>query len=187
MQYDARNKLQPLAFVLRTLNKAESNYSTTHLEALAVVWALRHFHDLIYGYEIRVRTDHAPVMELYKIKHLTGKLARWSLIVQDFNPTFAYVPGAVNNVADALSRYIGAIDDTDWDQYDDLSRRHDESLNGSIRTAQRNDDFCKPLIYFLESGDPNALPRLPVPLPEFDLKDGILVRHTYIHHVQTRS
>ncbi len=102
IQYDKRNKLQPLAYASRTLNKAEANYSTTHAEALAVVWALRHFRDLIYGYDIVVRTDHSPVVELFRSKLLTGKLARWSLIVQDFNRTFAYVPGAVNNVADAL-------------------------------------------------------------------------------------
>ncbi len=84
MQYDVRNKLQPLAYASHTLNKAESNYSTTHLEALAVVWALRHFRDIIYGYQIHVRTDHAAVVELFNTKTLTGKLARWSLIVQDF-------------------------------------------------------------------------------------------------------
>ncbi len=42
------------------------------------------------------------------------------------------------------------------------------------------DTFCKPIIYYLESGDPNTLPKLPVPLPEFDLNDGLLVRNTNI-------
>ncbi len=161
MQYDAGNKLQPLGYASRTINKAESNYSTTHLETLAVVWALRHFRDIIYDYDIT--TDHSAVVELFNAKSLTGKLAKWSLIVQVFNPTFAHVPGAVNNVADALSRYIGAINDTDWDQYDDPSRRHDSSLKDSIRSAQRSDAFCQPLLHYLENGDPNALPRLSVP------------------------
>ncbi len=86
MQLDSRNKLQPLAYASRTLNQAEQNYSTTHKEAPAVVWALRHFKDLIYGYPIHVKTDHAAVVELFNQKHLSGKLARWSLIIQDFNP-----------------------------------------------------------------------------------------------------
>ncbi len=180
MQHDERNKLQPLAFASRTLNKAESNYCTTHLEAQAVVWALRHFRDIIYGYEIKVRTDHAAVVELFNVKSLTGKLARWSLIVQDFNPSFAHVPGAVNNVADPLSRYIGTIEDTDIDQYEEASRCHDNILNDPIRVAQRTDTFCKPIIYYLESGDPTTLRKLPVPLPEFDLSDGLLLRNTYI-------
>lgn len=180
MQYDVRNKLQPLAYASRTLNKAESNYSTTHLEALAVVWALRHFRDIIYGYNIHVRTDHAAVVELFNTKTLTGKLARWGLIVQDFNPSFAHVPGAVNQVADALSRNIGAIMDMDVDHFDDPSRTHDPTLNDSIRAAQQTDNFCQPILYYLQSGDPNSLPTLPVPLTDFDLNDGILVRNTYI-------
>ncbi len=43
MQLDDRGKQQPLAYASRTLNKAETNYLTTHLGALAVVWALKHF------------------------------------------------------------------------------------------------------------------------------------------------
>ncbi len=109
MQLDSRNKLQPLAYASRTLNQAEQSYSTSHKEALAVVWALRHFKDLIYGYPIHVKTDHAAVVELFNQKHLSGKLARWSLIIQDFNPSFAYLPGKANVVVDALSRYIGAL------------------------------------------------------------------------------
>ncbi len=144
------------------------------------MWALRHFRNIIYGSDIRVRTDHTAAVELFSTKSLTGKLARWSLIVQDFNPSFAHVPGAVNNVADALSRYTGVIEDTDVDQYEEASRCHDLLLNDSIRDAQSADTFCQPIIYFLEGGDPNALPRLPVPLPEFDLNEGLLVRHTNI-------
>ncbi len=77
MQLDSRNKLQPLAYVSRTLTQAEQNYSTTHKEALAVVWALRHFKDLIYGYPIHVKTDHAAVVELFNQRYLSGKLAQW--------------------------------------------------------------------------------------------------------------
>ncbi len=40
--------------------------------------------------------------------------------------------------------------------------------------------FCKPLIYYLESGDPTTLPTLPIPLSEFSLRDDILVRNTYL-------
>ncbi len=117
MQLDSRNKLQPLAYASRTLNQAEQDYSTTHKESLAVVWALRHFKDLIYGYPIHVKTDHAAVVELFNQKHLSGKLARWLLIIQDFNPTFTYVPGKVNVVADALSRFIGALQISGGDEF----------------------------------------------------------------------
>ncbi len=176
MQYDERHKLQPLGYASRTLNAAESNYSTTHLEVLAVVWALKHFRELIHDYEIHVRTDHAAVVELFNAKSLTGKLARWALTVQDFHPTFTHVPGAVNNVADSLSRYIGAV----TEETEIMLTDTDADLNERIRSAQRHASFCKPIIYFLESGDDTQLPELPVPLPEFALDDGLLVRHTHL-------
>ncbi len=53
--------------------------SVTHLEALAVVWALKHFRDIVYGYPITVYTDHSAVMQLFSGKNLTGRLASWYL------------------------------------------------------------------------------------------------------------
>ncbi len=56
------------------LNAAESRYSVTHLEALAVVWTLKHFRDLLYGEPITVYTDHTGVTEIFKYLSLTELL-----------------------------------------------------------------------------------------------------------------
>ncbi len=100
MQADDTGKLHAIAFASRLLNKAELNYSVTHKEALGVVWALRHFKDLILGYRIHVPTDYYiyAVTELFKGNSLTGKFARWQLTVQEFNPSFSYIPGKCNSV-----------------------------------------------------------------------------------------
>ncbi len=54
-----------IAYASRVLNSAESKYSVTHLEALAVVWALKHFRDMIFGYPITVYTDHSAITQLF--------------------------------------------------------------------------------------------------------------------------
>ncbi len=95
-----------IAYASRVLNSGESKYSVTHLDALAVVWALKHFRDIVYGYPITVYTEHSAVTQLFSGKNLTGRLARWYLTGMKFEPTIKYLPGKANTVAGGLSRNI---------------------------------------------------------------------------------
>ncbi len=103
MQTQESRRPHVIAYASRVLTTAESKYSVTHLEALAVVWALKHFRDIIFGYPITVYTDHTAVTQLLHGKNLTGHVVRWYLTIQQFEPTFKYLPGKANTVADALS------------------------------------------------------------------------------------
>ncbi len=68
MQCNERGKNHVIAYTNCTLNLAEANYSVIHLETLVVVWGLKHFLDIILGYEITVYTDHGAVTELFRDK-----------------------------------------------------------------------------------------------------------------------
>ncbi len=93
MQTDARGKNRVIAYGSRKLNAAESNYSVTHQETLAVVWTLRHFRDIIFGYPLQVYTDHAAITELFKGRNLTGRLARWFLTIHEYRSTLSTYRG----------------------------------------------------------------------------------------------
>ncbi len=109
------------------------------------MWALKHFRDLIHGYPIKVRTDHAAFVGLFNTKSLTGMLARWSLVIQDFAPEFAHVTGAVNYVADSLSRYIGAVEDAEIEAAAAVATTHDTALNDSqYETRNARTTFANP-------------------------------------------
>lgn len=112
MQQVEPRKTHVISYSSRTLSIAESHCSITHMEILAVVWYLRHFRDIIYGYDITEYTDHTAVTHLLKGKDLSGRLARWLLITDEFKPTMKYLSGRANNVTDVLWRNVAVADVT---------------------------------------------------------------------------
>ncbi len=81
VQTDSASKQHVIAFASRALTLAEKNYSVTHLDILAMVWALQHFWDIIMGYKITLFTDHSPITETFKGRNLNGRLACWYLTI----------------------------------------------------------------------------------------------------------
>ena len=97
-------KLMPISYASRTLNSAERNYSVTKREALAVVWALRHYKYLILGYRIIVVTDHKPLLAIFRKEPPDALMSRWLILVQEYTPLIRHIPGKSNLLADSLSR-----------------------------------------------------------------------------------
>lgn len=85
--------------------KTETDYVKTELEALAVVWALKRFRDLVYGYPVNVLTDHVSGVELFRDR---DKLPRWCL-KEGFNPTFEYLEGKSDTTVDALPQNVSLV------------------------------------------------------------------------------
>ena len=97
--------VQPIAYGSRTLQQQEKKYGATELEALGVVWAVKHFRHYIYGHHCHVFTNHEPLRSLLNTPHPSGKLARWGLALQEVDIVIHYRPGKSNVSADSLSRY----------------------------------------------------------------------------------
>ena len=93
-----------VAYASRSNNSAASNYSSYEGEALAAVWAIAHFRPYLYGQKFTLVTDHQPLKWLMESDKLTGKLARWALLLQEYDFEVVHRAGIANLDADGLSR-----------------------------------------------------------------------------------
>ncbi len=93
-----------IAYAGCSLNQAERNYSVTEREALSVVEGIKYFQSYLYGRKFTVHTDHNALKWLMQIRDPTGRLARWSLLLQQFDFEIKHRAGKSNGNADALSR-----------------------------------------------------------------------------------
>lgn len=94
-----------IAYMSKSLNKNERNYSTTERETLAVISALEHWRCYIdNGKQFTVYTDHAALKWFLKLSNPSGRLARWALRLSSFNFILKHKRGRDNLVPDLLSR-----------------------------------------------------------------------------------
>lgn len=94
----------PVSYASRTINRAESNYSATERELLAIVWSVKHFRPYLYGRKFTILTDNKPLIWLFNVKDPSSRLVRWRLLLEEYDYEIHYKPGKSNYVADALSR-----------------------------------------------------------------------------------
>lgn len=101
---DEEGNERPICFFSHKLNSAQRNYSITELECLAAVLCIKSFRPYVEGHKFKVITDHSSLKWLMSQKDLTGRLARWSMKLSQFEFTIEYRKGSLNIVPDALSR-----------------------------------------------------------------------------------
>ncbi|OMH83426.1 Retrovirus-related Pol polyprotein from transposon [Zancudomyces culisetae] len=92
-----------IEYISRTTNKFERNYSISHLEGLAVIWAIKKFRYYVYGRTFTVRTDHKAILNIFNGKDLIGRIARWAMTLRNYDFNIEHIPGKYNP-ADGLSR-----------------------------------------------------------------------------------
>ncbi|OMH78934.1 Retrovirus-related Pol polyprotein from transposon [Zancudomyces culisetae] len=94
---------KPVCYISRTTNKHEQNYSVTHLEGLAHIWSIKKLKYYLWGRHFTIRTDHKSLIKLFEGSEITGRVARWAIILRNYDYTITHCPGK-NNPADAVTR-----------------------------------------------------------------------------------
>nr|GEV21943.1 DNA-directed DNA polymerase [Tanacetum cinerariifolium] len=95
---------RPIHYASKTMTEAESNYTTTEKEMLAVVYAFEKFRSYLITNKSIVYTDHSALKYLFAKKDAKARLLRWILLLQEFDFKVIDTKGAENYAADHLSR-----------------------------------------------------------------------------------
>ncbi|GJT53523.1 reverse transcriptase domain-containing protein [Tanacetum coccineum] len=95
---------RPIHYASKTLSDAQTNYTVTEKELLAVVYAFEKFWSYLVLSKTIVYTDHSALKYLFAKQDAKPRLLRWILLLQEFNIEIRDKKGAENLAADHLSR-----------------------------------------------------------------------------------
>jgi len=138
-QFDEQKRENPIYYASRQMSAAERNYTTTEREALAVVYSCKKFRHYLLGYKVIFHTDHDSLKYLVNKPDLSGRIARWILLLQEFDYEVVVKSGKANSNADYLSRQRGKESITDI-------------------SANFPDEFSDPLEPPVEVSEPESVP-----------------------------
>ena len=100
---------KPICFASKKLSSAESNYSQTDREGLAMVFGVSKFKYYLLGRDFELRTDHRPLLGLFGRNkgvpsNANARLIRWSILLSQYSYDLVHKSGKSNCAADYLSR-----------------------------------------------------------------------------------
>ena len=126
------------------MNQAERNYSTTEREALALVEVIKKFQPYSHNHKFTVVTDHSSLRWLMNAKDASGSLARWALLLQQYDFNIVHCLCRIHRNADCLSR-------RPYDSCEISSLKKEESQTPHTQEMQRRDPELAAMIDFLEN------------------------------------
>lgn len=84
---------------------AEKKYSSYELEVLAIVQALKKFRVYLLGCKFKIITDCAAFQKTVNKKDIPPRIARWALLLEEYDYVIEHRRGTSMKHVDALSRY----------------------------------------------------------------------------------
>lgn len=155
-EYD--NKKYVIAYASRTLSNTERKYAATEREALAIVWATKHFRSYIEGSKVLIRSDCKALEWMRNAKDVTGRIARWAMKLSTFQiEGIQYRPGKENANADALSR--NPVPQSKEQNVDILNIQtsiniwENTNILDDIKVQQQSDPKLKHILEYLQTKD----------------------------------
>ena len=103
-QTDDTGLEKKIGYFSRKLLPRQLSYSVTEKECLAVVLSILHWQQWVWGFPVEIRSDHSCLRYLSSAAKHQSRLARWHIILSNFNLTWTYRKASDHGNADGLSR-----------------------------------------------------------------------------------
>lgn len=142
-QCDDDGEMHPVYFASGKTTQAEEKYSSYELEVLAIVKGLKKFRTYLIGIDFKIVTDCKAFAQTMRKKDLCVRVARWALLLEEFNYTIEHRSGKAMTHVDALSR--NPLPEC-------LVVRQDNGITFKIRRAQQKDDETRRVFERTEEG-----------------------------------
>ncbi|UTT96710.1 hypothetical protein NDA17_005362 [Ustilago hordei] len=106
LKQEHEGRWHPVAFYSRKMSSAEKNYEIHDKELLAVVACLTQWRHMLAGLpnQLVILTDHEALKYFKSQRRITGRQARWAILLADFDFILQYRPGDKGGEPDALTR-----------------------------------------------------------------------------------
>jgi hypothetical protein len=103
-QPDENGKDHPIAFASKQFTNVECNYTITERECLAMVFSVKKFKHYLLMNLVVFFVDHMALKYIVNKPNLSGRLARWVLLLTEFDYIIKYKPRSLHKQADHLSQ-----------------------------------------------------------------------------------
>ena len=84
---------RPIHFLSKTLTVEQRRWSVIEKEGFGVVYSLQKLRPYLWGAKFEVRTDHKPLISMFKNPIKNAKITRWSILLSEYACPIVYCPG----------------------------------------------------------------------------------------------
>ena len=141
------NVFKPVMYFSRKSTEAEAKMHSFELETLAVVYAVQRFRIYLYGIHFIVVTDCSALKHTMGKQEVHAKIARWALILNEYDFEMQHRKGDQMQHVDALSRVnVYVIDDDEYDMFHNtiyVNQLRDDSIQKTVHAVKNgiNKDY----------------------------------------------
>lgn len=97
--------LNPVCYMSKKTTKAQQKFHSYELEVLAIVKTLKKFRVYMLGLHFKIVTDCAAFTKTLEKRELATRVARWTLLMDEYDYDIEHRTGSQLPHVDSLSRY----------------------------------------------------------------------------------